>query len=464
MNRKMGKAGICYLLVSIVNAVISFISVSAFSNVMTTEQYGLFTGFKAWGELLVPMMGLQLSSALMPARNEFLADEDFRKYHLSVLRLLWVLGGLFLAGGLASGLVFHQSLLYIAAVLLFAFARSALDYYNNYWVICGRYQIYGKVNLFYYIGSFLLPFLFMWLLPDLGSYVNRTIGFIVAALAAILPIMLFELRASGKLILRNMLAHWRYALVIAWPCVFTGLSSMALGQADRLILKAVRGDSETGIYGLVYNFTIMVQMFSISVISMWQPRFISLYQKKDYKQIKEDIGFYLSFIAVISIGVFLLAPEIIRIMAPEAYWSGIPMTAFLIGGVFFHAAATFPKYVLVINKRTRLQAIIMIVTLVFSIISNILLIPYFGMFAAAITTLCAYGIEFMLSIVIAIQTDRSAIDLKRIGLCCGMLLLAMAANYLFLSLALVRWAIGFLLGISWIVAEWKKIKQFFVPA
>lgn len=69
MNKKMGRAGLCYLMVNIVSAVISFVSIAAFSNTMTTEQYGLFTNFKAWGELLVPVVGLQLSNALVPGQK-----------------------------------------------------------------------------------------------------------------------------------------------------------------------------------------------------------------------------------------------------------------------------------------------------------------------------------------------------------------------------------------------------------
>ena len=103
MNKKMGRAGLCYLMVNIVSAVISFVSIAAFSNTMTTEQYGLFTNFKAWGELLVPVVGLQLSNALVPARSEFQEEGRFQRFHLSSLRLLATIGFIFLLAGCLGG-------------------------------------------------------------------------------------------------------------------------------------------------------------------------------------------------------------------------------------------------------------------------------------------------------------------------------------------------------------------------
>ena len=464
MNKKMGRAGLCYLMVNIVSAVISFVSIAAFSNTMTTEQYGLFTNFKAWGELLVPVVGLQLSNALVPARSEFQEEGRFQRFHLSSLRLLVTIGFIFLLAGCLGGAALRASLPLIAAIVLFAFARSAMDYYNNYWVIHSRYKLYGASNLFYYIGSFSIPFLILWLAPRSDSYVDRTLGFVLAAVLAVVPVMALELRRGGRMPFSGVLRDWKYAVGISWPCIFTGLSSMALGQADRLILKALRGESEAGIYGLVYNFTVMVQMFYTAVINMWIPQFIHLYQEKEYKRLHREIGFYLSFITVISMGVFLLAPEIVRLMSPEDYWSGIPMTAFLIGGVYFHAAATFSKYVMTINKRTKSQATIMVVTTGFNIAANFLLIPVFGMTGAAFTTFCAYGLEFLMSLAVALRIHKEAVAVREMGLCTICLIAAVAANYLLLDFSLLRWGLGALLGIGWLFFQRKKIKLFFVRA
>ena len=223
MNQKTGRAGLCYLTVNIVSAVISFVSIAAFSNTMTTEQYGLFTSFKAWGELLVPVIGLQLSNALVPARNEFQQDGRFQQFHLSTLRLLVMIGVLFLLAGCLGGTALHASLPLIAAIVLFAFARSSMDYYNNYWVIHGRYRLYSVSNLFYYLGSFSIPFLILWMVPHSDSYVDRTLGFVLAAFLAVVPVMVLELYRGGRMLFSDVAENWKYAVGISWPCVFTGL-------------------------------------------------------------------------------------------------------------------------------------------------------------------------------------------------------------------------------------------------
>jgi len=77
--------------------------------------------------------------------------------------------------------------------------------------------------------------------------------------------------------------YWKYAWKFSLPLVFHGLSVVVLAQSDRAMITAMRNVSETGIYSLVYNFSMIATVITASLESVWIPWFTNKMKLNDKK-------------------------------------------------------------------------------------------------------------------------------------------------------------------------------------
>lgn len=184
--------------------------------------------------------------------------------------------------------------------------------------------------------------------------------------------------------------YWKKALVFTIPLIPHYLSTSILNGADKIMIERMVGASESGIYGLAYTISHIMTLFTLAFNQTINPWL--------YKQIKNNkisaMGkvAYISFVfvAVISLGLIVLAPEIISLFAPpeysEAVWIIPPVAMSVFFMFLFHFFSPFEFY----YKKTAFIAIATSVGAVANIILNYIFIKIFGYLAAGYTTLACF--------------------------------------------------------------------------
>ena len=76
-----------------------------------------------------------------------------------------------------------------------------------------------------------------------------------------------------------------YLLKISLPLIIHTIALNVLSQSDRTMLSALRNTSETGVYSLVYNFSMIATVLVSTMESIWIPWFS--------RKIKEKLLFFL---------------------------------------------------------------------------------------------------------------------------------------------------------------------------
>jgi O-antigen/teichoic acid export membrane protein len=178
-----------------------------------------------------------------------------------------------------------------------------------------------------------------------------------------------------------------------------GIIGFALGLSyrfDTILLNIFRGDAETGYYNAAYNL-----IFSFIVIS--NALNVALYPSLARQSVSDPQRLpeiysrslrYLMIIALpITIGVFVLADQIVVFLYESAYLQTAPALKILIMVLPLMFVSEFLGYIVVIaNQESRVARAIVISTAL-NISLNLLLVPRYGFIAAAWMTVIT---EFVL--------------------------------------------------------------------
>ena len=183
---------------------------------------------------------------------------------------------------------------------------------------------------------------------------------------------------------------WKHALLFNLPLVPHYLSMTILNSSDRIMISRMVGDDVAGIYSLAYSVAQIVTMFNSALTQTLEPWRYKKLKEGKAEEIAQLAYPTLIFIAVMNLFVIVLAPEIVAIFAPTAYYDAIwvippvSMSTYFIFTYGYFAVFEFyfekTKYVM---AATTIGAVL-------NIILNYIFIGLFGYYAAGYTTLICY--------------------------------------------------------------------------
>ena len=144
-----------------------------------------------------------------------------------------------------------------------------------------------------------------------------------------------------------------------YPLVITQVATMMLLLGDRFFLNRVAGQAAVGLYGLAYQFALIVTLVAfVPFEQVWRPKRFEVAKRSDREVIFQKAFTYLNVgLCLGAVGVSLFSWDIIRIMAdpsfhPAAMWVG-PITFLCI----LQAWTSFHNMGLMVTERTGWYAV-----------------------------------------------------------------------------------------------------------
>ena len=163
-------------------------------------------------------------------------------------------------------------------------------------------------------------------------------------------------------------------------------------NSDITLLGIINGNTEVGLYSVSTKiYTIMKQVLNaLTIVAI--PRLTNLFYNNkidEFKKMSNKIyTIIFAFLIPSSIGLFVLAPEIVNIISGESYaLSANSLRILSVALIFSGLASYYSSAILIPIKKEKQVLISTIVAAVFNIVANLLLLPHFGSTGAAITTL-----------------------------------------------------------------------------
>ena len=384
------KAAIWFTFCSILQKGISMITVPIFTRLLTTNEYGIYSIYLSWLNILTVFTSLNLYYGVF--NNAMLKYEDDRDRYTSSMQGLVIIltSGVFVVYLLGHSL-FNNLLGLSTVFVILMFVEMLVSPALQFWSARQRFDYKYKSLIAVTLAKSLL---------------NPVIGVIAVllsrdrALARVVSVVFIEVLFCGSIMIYQFIKgksfyvkeYWKYALGFNLPLIPHYLSGSILNQGDRVMIDNTVGKSAVGIYSVAYNVGMLMQIFTNAINSAFTPWMYTSLRDKKYKEIKRVASLLLLLMAGLVWMLMAFAPEVVRVFASEAYYEAIYVIPPIAASVFF-----IFMYILFSNlefyyEKNKFIMLASIGAAVLNIILNAIFIPVFGYLAAGYTTLASYVI------------------------------------------------------------------------
>ena len=224
-----------------------------------------------------------------------------------------------------------------------------------------------------------------------GAYGYLVAGLIAAAMM-LLPNLVITLRRL-KPALRA--THLKNALVYCLPLIPHGMGAWLLEVSDRLILERYVTLDQVGIYTLGYQLATILYLVAAAVNNAASPHIFEHVQANNAESrssLRVATTYYAAAFVWIALAFLLLLDPLVHWFIAPSYHLAIVILPWLVLGMLCHAFYFIPANILFATGRTAGIAMMTITAGVVNVIANLILVPRFGMPAAAWSTLLGYAV------------------------------------------------------------------------
>lgn len=261
-----------------------------------------------------------------------------------------------------------------------------------------EYQAYVEGLLFNVLKlSFVLYMLFEEKLD-----VIYVIYFYVVSAIIVSVLSFYLLKSNFKLTFfsKDYKCEFKELISFSIPMALTGILNDIMAHIDILILGIFVTSYNVGIYSVLTKITSIVQVFFYSFIPIFQSFAVNLTFSNDIKRLSNLLKAVAYLKTVLCAPVFcllLLFPQFALAPFGEEYLIGIEYLYILIAANFALCYTILPAAIISMSGRSKLTSVNNFVLLIINGSLNLLLIPKYGLYGAAIST-CISFVSFFIII------------------------------------------------------------------
>ena len=201
---------------------------------------------------------------------------------------------------------------------------------------------------------------------------------------------------SGQWFSRGFLLE---LLKISAPLIPDGLTLMLLTWTGRYVLNLSDGLTAVGIYSVAFSFSnifnnFIVTPFGQAIFPVAAERFVR--SRDEYVRLMQQI---FKYYWVVILGVILIysvvLQDVYRIFIGKKYFESYPVVFLLLTGTMFWGAASLLSVTVIMKEKTGQLFKISVISAAVNVTLCLLLVPYLGMYGAAIAIVVGYAFQFL---------------------------------------------------------------------
>lgn len=437
---------------------IAFLTIPIFFGMLGKEQFGDYSICYSWITILSCVMGLCINSSISTGHLDF--NKEYYKFRSSIfsfglfVSIILVVLGILIKGILADFFGYEERI--VILVLLGALGQYVLSFVESA-------NIYEKkawqnllVSLSLSLSTVILSIVLIKRAEDGFLYVARLKGIVIPYMTISIICGLLIIR-RGKTFFNK--EYCKYGVKLGIPIVFHLLAGNILSQSDRVMMKKFDVPTgDIGIYSLFYSLSTVLAIVLTSLNNAWCPFYYDDVRDSKINIIKAKSKNYIELFTVIAVGFILLCREVGLLMGGKEGSSGLDILPILVFVVYFTFMYQFPVNYEFYNKKTYLITIATVTSGVINIILNAIMIPLWGYWGAAIATAISYIWLFVIHFVFVKVFISKEFHTKVSDFTPGIvvLLIASVGFYLLADYWVIRWSLGFLLGVVELIRIYKR--------
>ena len=367
--------------------VLSFLLLPLYTSFLSTNEYGTYDIIVTTVTLLTPFLTMVISEGVL----RFCLDNKYKNTEGFTIGIMVLMGSSTLLLFLAPiFLKFEAIREYYYWFLTFFIVMNLHTVLTQYLKGCGKVKQYSIMGVISTATTLLFNILF------LAVFRWGIVGYMSATIISHLSI-------SVIIILKNRLWHeWINPLHIersiycdifkyCIPMIPNSISWWISDSSDKYLLLYFLSSVEVGIYSMAYKIPSMLTIFMSLFISAFQ---ISIFEKFGSKQSYELFeNVYRIILSIITVGATILifsSKYLAYILYQNEFYEAWKVGCILIVAFIFNSLSSVVGTFYTASKNTKYLFYSTVLAAVINISLNIVLIPLFDMYGAAIATLISY--------------------------------------------------------------------------
>ena len=390
-NKYLIKNTLIFTIGNFGSRIIVFFLIPLYTNVMSTSQYGAVDLITTVCTVLGPVLTLNICESVM----RFGLDKNTDKDKITRIgTFIFVLSAVIGITIIPISSMFSQVSEYSVYIYFYAFSLAASQLY-----LC---DLRGKELLLQYsIGNIFQTFMIAILNIYFLVFVKwGTKGYLWAyiianMLTAIYAIIVGRGYKSFKLSnidREKMIEMVKYSIVLI-PNTFMW---WIMNTSDRIMVTSMVSVAANGIYAISYKLPNLVSIFTSVFNQAWSYSAIREDGADDESEyINKVFKHLISMAMLIGIGLLTFTKPILKVYVSPDYYEAWKYTPFLIIGCVYLTLGTFMSTSYTVHKDSFGFLFSGIFGAIFNIGLNFLLIPYIGVYGAAVATCISYIAVFL---------------------------------------------------------------------
>ena len=324
---------------------------------------------------------------------------------------------LYLFSGTIAEFILNNNITAAKILPLIIFFWSLNVIYYNYFRTFQQMKIY---SMFLILQNY-LTVLFVYYFAISGYNISFAVtGILITQIITFIIALALIARAIGFKIpeMRNI----REYLSLGLPTVPSSLSYWIVESSDRYIIGIFLSTTFVGYYSPGYALGNLILMLMYPFSTLLLPLLSKHYDENNMDEVrlymKYSLKFFIGLAVPAAVGLSLLSKLIIGLLStPEIAVNGYFITPFVTVSAILFGIYNIIINIILLKKKTKIVGFIWIFAAILNIILNLVMIPVFGIIGAAIATLSAYTLAFVVTLFYSLKFFKIEFDFPFIGKC-----------------------------------------------
>lgn len=383
------KASIWFTLVNIIDKGIAVLTQPFINRILSTEEVGTYGVYSSWYSIISILVTFNLFCGVLEVYiTKEKANENTIVGSLNILSFIislvyFVLFSFFI---LPISNLLRLRPLYLILMLVIIIGDTMIQF----WAVPKRFNYSYKVYAVIIVGLFFVKSVLSVLL----AYYTKSDRVLGRLLGICIPTLLCGLvlfyRTISKTDFKGVIKYWWPAIKFNLPLIPHYLSSVILASSDRIMIERMSSLNNAGYYSVAYSFSGLCLIVFNAINAAYNPYCLNALKEKKYEKITQSTIIIFLFSMMFSLLMIYLAPEGLMLLGSKKYLDALPIIPILIVGIFFSSFYFVFSNVEFYYEKTKGIFPITLFGALLNVGLNYWLIPIWGYFAAAYTTLICY--------------------------------------------------------------------------
>lgn len=206
----------------------------------------------------------------------------------------------------------------------------------------------------------------------------------------------------------------RQMVKYSFPLVFNGIAWWINGSLDRYCITFFYGTTVNGLYAVASKIPTILNIVNTVFSQAWNLSAIKEYGNKENTGFFKEIYSIYNLVLISSCSVLIMLNiPLARMLFAKDFFDAWKYSSILIISTVFSALSSFVGSIFTAVKKSKIFAVSTVIAAAINVTLNLILIPYFEAYGAAIATAISFFIVWMIRYICALKYIKLSVNIIR---------------------------------------------------